>query len=118
MNQATFDLFPNAAAEAQARLIAQNKQHWESCWGWTPRVGEPASFGCVCAVDTTGQQHYVTMASAIIRELSDTECLLEYVETLPGDPCGRHGKLFRLSLADLWVNVNHENQKRKQRHAA
>ena len=85
------DLFPAAYQQAQtaahlAQAIAQQKHYWEICWGWTPQVGAPASFDCVCATDTTGQSHYVYMASAIIRELTATECLLEYVETLAGDP--------------------------------
>jgi hypothetical protein len=109
MNQLA--LFP--PEDHEGKRIAQTREYWKACWDWTPRVGEPASFSCVCAVDTNGQQHYTSCAKGIIRELGERDCVLEYVETIEGDPCNRHGKLFRISLADLWVDVEHERMKHK-----
>lgn len=99
--------------DAEAARIQRQKESWAMCWRWTPRVGEPASFNCVIAVDTNGKQYYVYMSSVIIRELTDRDCLVQTdwpEDWLPD----RNGKLFRISLADLWPNIKHENLKQRQ----
>lgn len=98
----SLNLFPNEAAERAAKALAEHKHLWKICWDWTPQVGRPASFSCVCATDGDGCAHYVYMARNTILELTETDCLVEYVSTLTEATGDLHGLRFRLPLTDLW----------------
>lgn len=102
-------------------LIANQRELWRICWDWEPIVGGVCSFNNAIEQDVNGQTHYVMMMPAVIIELGERDCLIEYQYPDDRGPvdsrahCQKlNGTRFRLPLTGVWPDTH---QLSKERHA-
>lgn len=104
--------------------IENQRELWRICWDWSPVVGGICSFNNPLETDIQGQMHYVMAMPAVIIELGERDCLVEYQYPTSRSPHLEvnhvlqlqklNGTRFRLPLTGIWPDTQELSKQRRK----